>query len=157
MDDLLDDLLDPDDEYDPAEIGPSFPKVHRGGESLPDLELIPEAQWEEALRPLTQAQRRLAVDGVGTSGTDRLHGLLLRLAAEDERRLEVALERSAPPDVGPLPRSGLTRREVRQVSFRLSPAEHQDLQRAASFFGVSCARLARMLTIRGVRRALTDP
>jgi hypothetical protein len=46
------------------------------------------------------------------------------------------------------------RRDRRQVNFRVSDEEYEEIDRAARDDGVSAARLARMLTIRGVRRAL---
>jgi hypothetical protein len=162
MDDLLDDplgaddALDPDDEYDPREIAP-FPLVRRREGVFPDLREIPAEQWQEALRPYSPSLRLLAIERLDAQRSQEAHAVLIRLGTEDQQRREEALVRSAPPDVGRLPRPILIRREVRQVSFRLSLGEHDELRRAAAAYGVSNARLARMLTIRGVRRALRDP
>jgi hypothetical protein len=49
-----------------------------------------------------------------------------------------------------------SRSTTRQVNFRLSPAEHAQLVEVAHAYGVSPTRLARMLTIRGVKRVLED-
>ena len=73
-----------------------------------------------------------------------------------ERRRD-ALERAAPPPVPVLPRTlPLRRRAVRQINFRVSPSEYDEIHAVASLYGVSPSRIARMLTLRGVRRAASD-
>jgi hypothetical protein len=81
--------------------------------------------------------------------------VLTQLSAEARMRREQVLEESAPPPVPTLTPAIVTRRDVRQVNFRLSHAEYGELQRVAVAYGVSGPRLARMLTMRGVRRVLT--
>jgi hypothetical protein len=80
----------------------------------------------------------------------------LELSSEARNRRREALDRSAPPPVPRAEARYLRRRANRQVSFRMTDAERGDLERVALSYGVSSARLARMLTIRGVRRALGD-
>ena len=73
-----------------------------------------------------------------------------------ERRRD-ALERATPPPVPVLPRTlPLRRRAVRQINFRVSPSEYDEIHAVASLYGVSPSRIARMLTLRGVRRAASD-
>ena len=73
-----------------------------------------------------------------------------------ERRRD-ALERAAPPPVPVLPRTlPLRRRAVRQINFRVSPSEYHEIHTVASLYGVSPSRIARMLTLRGVRRVASD-
>jgi hypothetical protein len=73
-----------------------------------------------------------------------------------ERRLD-ALDRAAPPPVPVLPRAlPLRRRAVRQINFRVSPSEYDEIHTVAGLYGVSPSRIARMLTLRGVRRVASD-
>jgi hypothetical protein len=158
MADFFDELLDTDDEYEPEEAAAGFPVMPtRNGGLVPDLPAIPEERWIDALRPLDASLRAAAVNLLAEPNRNVPAQLaLLRLEGEDLARRQAALEQSGPPDVLPLPRPTYARREVRQVSFRLSLAEHSELERAAYAFGTSSARLARMLTMRGVRRTLRD-
>ena len=104
MDDVLGEWLAPDDEYDPVEAASAFPHIRRAGELVPNLDAIPEARWDDALRALTPELRRLAMADIAEARPGRAQNVLLRLAAEDERRRQRALDRSRPPDVGPLGR-----------------------------------------------------
>jgi hypothetical protein len=94
-------------------------------------------------------------------GTLRTHAervaaewVLMQLGAEARLRRQRALEDSAPPPAPDITRDVVRRRRVRQVSFRMSTEEFGDLDRVALAYGVSASRLARMLTIRGVKRAI---
>jgi hypothetical protein len=80
----------------------------------------------------------------------------LVVRSDAERRRD-ALERSAPPPVPMLPRTlPLRRRAVRQINFRVSPSEYDEIHTVAGLYGVSPSRIARMLTLRGVRRVASD-
>ena len=46
---------------------------------------------------------------------------------------------------------------MRQISVRVSPADYDEIDHVAGLYGVSCARIARMLTLRGVKRTLAEP
>jgi hypothetical protein len=150
---------DPDEEYDPVEMERSFPHVDLdGGPSVPNLKEIPRDRWVDALRPLSPSDRLAATRTMeGREGFIAAQLALNELHGEDIMRRKKALAESAPP---PAPEIAMPRalkprrRETRQVSFRLSPAEYEELDRAARLYAVSGARLARMLTMRGVRRVL---
>ena len=81
---------------------------------------------------------------------------LHELSLDAHARREAALTRSAPPPVAVVSHD-VPRRDRRQLNFRVSDEEYEEIDRAARAYGVSAARLARMLTIRGVRRALEGP
>jgi len=154
----IDEPFDPDDEYDPVEAAAAFPHaLTNTGDLVPELTEIPGDRWEEVLRPLEPDLRAVAAARLRPDRALAAEAILLRLEDEDEERRLRALTESAPPDVAPPARRPYVRLEPKQVSFRLSEAEHRRLQRAARAYGTTGARLARMLTIRGVRRALRDP
>jgi hypothetical protein len=147
-----------DDEYDDLPV--VAPMLRSGGgEDYPDLEQVPQEDWKEVLREFPPRVRRLATGRlVGRDGYAAAIRADLELDWEARDRRKQALERSAPPPAPRLEARHIRRRADRQVSFRMTDRERGDLERVALAYGVSSARLARMLTIRGVRSALgQDP
>lgn len=151
------DGLDPsydDDVYD--DLPPAFPVAfQRDGAPVPDLDAIPQDQWKDVLRSCTSWARVLALDTTKTHA-ERVAAdwILVQLDGEARMRRSAALQESAPPPAVTLDSDIRPRRSVRQVNFRMSRNEYSELDRVARAYGVSAPRLARMLTIRGVRRAL---
>ena len=148
-----------DDASETHSADDASPLPYRGeheGEPIPDLSRIPKDRWVDALRPSSPRVRRHAISTVTTfDDVAPACQAVAWLAFEDEQRRAEALRRSAPP---PSP-TGLAKargRRMRQVNFRLTPAEYQDLRSVAFDYGVTATQLARMLTIRGVRRARDD-
>jgi len=142
-----------DDIYD--DIPPPFPVAFRHeGQPVPDLDAIPFSEWKAVLAWCDPWIRTRAV-GTTTSHEDnvRAQWALHELSLDAHRRREEALARSAPPPAPIVPPHTL-RHDRRQVNFRVSHEEFDLIDRAARAYGVSAPRLARMLTIRGVRRAL---
>ena len=122
------------------------------GEPVPDLALLPRERWREVLSGLSPYGRQLAKNTVATTDDAIAAGILVGdLAAESPPpRL------SAPP---PMPRAVAeppARGPRLQVNFRLTPDEHGRQLEAAKAFGMRPAALARLLTVRGVNRALYD-
>jgi hypothetical protein len=153
----LDDL-DPhgDDVYD--DIPPPFPVAFvRDGHTVPDLAQLPREEWEGVLRWCAPRARELALTTTrGHEDNVAAQWILFQLHGEEHARRQAALKESAPPPA-PLPLRGLERRsDQRQVNFRLSGAQYEDLERVSLAYGVSCPRLAMMLTMRGVTRALGE-
>lgn len=122
-------------------------------EPIPDLSRLPQAQWLDVMRPLSRndrirAQNTLPVDRVG-----RAVAVIGQLSLEEGA--ERARARMAPPARLPSadpPPTGARR----QVNFRLGPGEHARLVEASRLFGMSPTVLARVLTVRGVDRALRE-
>ena len=75
-----------------------------------------------------------------------------------EPLLEDGSRRAQAPPVPPRMPAGdpPTRGSSRQVNFRLGPNEHARLREAAPLFGMRPTALARVLTVRGVDRALYE-
>ena len=159
IDDHPTDAVDDDD----PSLGPAPPpqRMHgdipiRGynrGEPIPDLRVLPQERWREVLTPLSAYTRQLAKGTVGSIpdaiAANRLVGDLIVTAPAP--RLT-----GAPP---PMPRSVAdppTRGSRRQVNFRLSADEHARLTHVARAFGMRPGPLARLLTVRGVERALYE-
>jgi hypothetical protein len=150
--------LDPydDDVYD--DLPPPFPVAfRRDGIAVPNLAELPRDEWEDVLRWCSPRARELATI------TTRRHEdnvaaqwILFQLRGEEAARRRVALRESAPPPAPPPLRDLQRRSDQRQVNFRLTGDDYEDLERAAHAYGVSSPRLAMMLTMRGVRRALGD-
>lgn len=124
------------------------------GEPIPDLNALPQDDWLEALRPLRPLTRKLATAQVRTAEQARQAGIIRgQLILEDPvphaRDVERALPRmpagAAPP-----------RGRGPQINFRLGPGEHARLLEAARLFGMRPTSLARLLTVRGVERALYE-
>jgi hypothetical protein len=126
------------------------------GQAMPNLQKIPTERWEAALRPLSSWARYVAAGNAGNLGEMRhAQRIAVELDLRDLERRRLALEASAPPPPPAVERAG-SRRRTRQVNFRITPDEYRDLSRAALQYGVTCPTLARMLTVRGVRRALDE-
>ncbi|HUR84154.1 MAG TPA: hypothetical protein VMY78_02315 [Solirubrobacteraceae bacterium] len=122
------------------------------GEPVPDLDRIPQAQWRAVLTPLQHRTRRQAL---GRTQKDfiaaaQLVGLLwLEGGDAGERSGDTPPPRmpaGAPPARGP----------GRQVNFRLGADDHEQLLAAARLFAMRPSSLARVLTVRGVNRALYE-
>jgi len=127
---------------------------YRGGEPIPDLGLLPRERWRDALRPLSGATQLVAQSTVRTVADAQVAGalvgeLMLEGAAAAARAREAAPPRmptGAPP----------VRGSSRQVNYRLGAHEHARLLEAARLFGMRPTTLARVLTVRGVDRALYE-
>ena len=122
------------------------------GEPIPDLNALPQEDWLEALRPLRPWTRKLATAQVRTAEQARQAGIL---------RGQLILEDPIPRDVeGALPRmpagAAPPRGRGPQINFRLGRDEHERLLEAARLFGMRPTSLARLLTVRGVDRALYE-
>jgi hypothetical protein len=123
------------------------------GEPIPNLRLLPQERWREVLTPLSPYTRQLAKGTVGSIpdalAANALVGDLLVSAPPPSLA-------AAPP---PMPRSVAdppTRGSRHQVNFRLSADEHARLTQVARAFGMRPGPLARLLTVRGVERALYE-
>ena len=123
------------------------------GEPVPNLRVLPRERWREVLTPLSPYTRNLAKGTVGSIpdaiAANELVGDLIVSAPPPSLA-------AAPP---PMPRSVADppgRGSRRQVNFRLSADEHAGLTRVARAFGMRPGPLARLLTVRGVERALYE-
>jgi hypothetical protein len=153
--------FDDDDDDDVAPIADP-PRMHEGlpirewhyGEPIPDLDRIPKERWREVLRPLRHATRQMAraytQSDVITAG--QLVGELWLADAEATARAVDAPPPHMPAGEPPPP----VRRRGHQVNFRLGPDEHARLAEAAELFAMAPTTLARVLTVRGVNRALYE-
>lgn len=124
-----------------------------GGEPIPDLSRMPEDRWLDALRPLSRNGRIRAQNTLSPQKAGVVMALIGELLLEDgEVR---ARARAAPPPR--MPSGDPPPREARrQVNFRLGAGEHARLTEAARAYGMRPNVLARVLTVRGVERALRD-
>lgn len=153
-DELLADVL--------ASGDPGPPQMHDGipisgyygGEPIPDLGRLSQELWLEVLRPLSQRARREAKHSVRTVAeaqvADAIVGELIVDDAVALRRAEEAPPPRMPAGAPPARGAG------RQVNFRLGPHEHALLREAARLFAMRPTTLARVLTVRGVDRALYE-
>jgi hypothetical protein len=125
-----------------------------GGEPIPDLNALPQERWLEVLRPLRPSTRSLA-----TSRTHSPAAARVALEITGELIIEDATARAAAEEAPP-PRMPLgdppARGSSRQISFLLGPGEHARLVEAAELFALRPTTLARVLTVRGVDRALYE-
>lgn len=115
---------------------------------VPDLSQISRDEWEDALRRSHPTARRMAWD----------NGRLSPQEFEDAMDLAMIIELEPPkPRVVPEPELPEAAQVVvprrRQVAFRLSPREFEELQEVADANGLTPAGLARLLTLRGVALA----
>jgi hypothetical protein len=123
------------------------------GEPLPDLSRIPQDGWPDALRPLSPLSRRLSLNSAPfetvRAAMAVVGGLMIEDGPPPDRR-----PMGAPPRVpaGDPPPRGASR----QVNFRLGPGEHARLVEAAQLYALRPAALARLLTVRGIDRALYE-
>ena len=141
---------------------PEAPQMHdgipirgyRGGEPIPDLGRLPQERWREVLAPLRHGTRQAAKCTVHTVADAQAAGILVgELLLQDGTA--VARAEAAPPPrmpAGALPARGSSR----QLNYRLSAHEHARLLEAARLFGMRPTTLARVLTVRGVDRALYE-
>jgi hypothetical protein len=145
-----------DDEYEDLDVvAPTLYTI--GGVPIPDLRKVPREDWDKLLRCCSPWLRRRAIDPLaGQDGHIEALRIDFELRGEERERRQKALERSSPPPAPRIESGFIRRRADRQVSFRMTVRERSDLERVAMAYGVSSARLARMLTIRGVRRALGE-
>ena len=124
------------------------------GEPIPDLNALPRERWQAALRPLSPFTRRMATSRLArmedvTPALIILGELLISGDAARDRALD-----AAPPR---LPAGALPARSAgHQVNFRLGPTEHARLLEVARMFAMRPTTLARVLTVRGVDRALYE-
>jgi hypothetical protein len=124
-----------------------------GAERVPDLSLLPEDQWLDALRPLSRLDRIRAQNTVSLQKVGLVGALIGDLIMEEGAAR--ARARAAPP--ARLPLGDTPPNEPRrQVNFRLGEGEHARLGEAARLFGMRPNVLARVLVVRGVDRALRD-
>lgn len=123
------------------------------GEPIPDLSVLPQERWREVLTPLSPYTRQLAKGTVGSMSDALAANILVGdlLVTAPAPSLAVA--------PAPMPRSVAdppARGSRRQVNFRLSADEHARLTQAARAFGMRPGALARLLTVRGVDRAVYE-
>ncbi len=127
---------------------------HCGGEPIPDLNALAQERWLEVLRPLSPSTRREA--------TSRLHTVAQAHAALEIRGrlwLEDAATKAHAEDAPPpqMPAGAPPARGAsQQINFRLGPNEHARLVAASKLFAMRPTTLARVLTMRGVERALYE-
>lgn len=156
LDEFDDDLL--------AAPEPERPRMHddipiRGynrGEPVPDLGRLSQDRWREVLLPLGPFTRQLAMSTVATVADATAAAALvgeLSVVAQAPR-----LTAPAPPAMPRAAGAGAAAGggPRHQVNFRLGPDEHAKLLEAARTFGMRPGTLARVLTVRGVERALYD-
>ena len=159
FDDHQSDTVDDDDP--PLGPAPMPQRMHgdtpiRGynrGEPVPDLGVLPQERWREVLTPLSPYTRQLAKATVGSIPDALAANALVGDLSISASPPSLA---AAPP---PMPRSVAdppARGSRRQVNFRLSADEHARLTQVARAFGMRPGPLARLLTVRGVERALYE-
>jgi hypothetical protein len=125
-----------------------------GGEPIPDLDRLPQERWLEVLRPLSQRTRREAKHSVRTVAQAQAAGAVLGELIVEDAEVVAQAQQLPPPRMpaGAPPARGAGR----QVNFRLGPNEHARLREAARLFAMRPTTLARLLTVRGVDRALYE-
>ena len=121
---------------------------------IPDLARLPQEQWLDALRPLSRSERTRALNRLQTmEQVSFAYSLIGQLMVEGNIASQRAIAAPTPRlPVGDPPPHG----PRRQVNFRLGAGEHGRLLEAARLFGMRPNMLARLLTVRGVDRALAD-
>lgn len=150
-----------DDEIDEDVIEDEEPRFHDGipitgyyrGEPIPDLDALPQDRWLEVLRPLSSWPRTHAIARVSTieraQAARTVEGQLLL-----EDRPPESFDDGLPP---PMPAGAPPPRGAsHQINFRLGPGEYASLVEAARLFAMRPTTLARVLTVRGVNRALYE-
>jgi hypothetical protein len=150
---------DPDDDDIDDESWPvpvESPLTHDGmpirgwhyGEPIPDLDRIPQEHWREVLAPLRRATRQVAMSA--TQRDFRAAAVLVGELLADARPTDL----EEPPPM-PAPRAaGAGRRPAGEL-----PPRGRRLRAARSrgaLFAMRPATLARVLTVRGVDRALYE-
>lgn len=141
---------------------PEAPRTHdgipirgyRGGEPIPDLARLPQERWREVLAPLRHGTRQAAKCTVHTVADAQAAGILVGELLLHDGAIAARAEAAAPPRMpaGAPPARG----SGRQLNYRLSADEHARLLEAARLFGMRATTLARLLTVRGVDRALYE-
>ena len=140
--------MPPDPTQPPLVADPSPP--------IPRLADLPVDRWYEALAPLTREQRRRAVNTVATLAQV---SIALRLVTRLELGEPPPFARRAAACAAPVlpdPGDGASPHRSRQVNFRLRPEDFEVLREAARLHGTTPTHLARVLAMRGSRRALAD-
>lgn len=159
LDDHPSDAVDDDDallgpEPQPRRMHGDIPiRGYNRGEPVPDLSRLAQERWREVLTPLSPYTRQLAKGTVGSIPDAIAANMLVGDLIVSAPAPSLA---AAPP---PLPRAVAdppARGSRRQVNFRLSPDEHARLTQLARAFGMRPGPLARLLTVRGVERALYE-
>jgi hypothetical protein len=123
------------------------------GERIPDLSQLPKERWRDALRPLSRNGR------IRSQSTVAPKEVMVVMAIIGELLLEEGAVRARAISAGParMPSGDPPPNETRrQVNFRLGEGEHARLAEAARLFGMRPNVLARVLTVRGVDRALRE-
>jgi hypothetical protein len=123
------------------------------GVPIPDLSQLAQEQWLEAMRPLGRNDRIRAMNTLPVHRIPAAMIVLDKLVSQEDAAR--ARARTAPPARLPCPDPPATGAR-RQVNFRLGPGEHARLVEASRLFAMSPTVLARVLTVRGVDRALRD-
>ena len=126
---------------------------HHCGEPIPDLRRIPRERWREVLRPLRQRTRRYSLASSGSLWREAVQ-VVSELDIEDPAPFMARSAASDPPRMpaGVAP----SRAPARQISFRLDADEYGRLCAAAELYSLRPTTLARVLTTRGVDRALYE-
>jgi hypothetical protein len=145
-----------------APFDPRRPPVKgfRWGHPVPDLTAIPEEHWLAVLieaHPLTYPAARAGLHGDQVRRAAIACGQAI-MERPPPRETPVAAFQAAaypqgipgidvrPPSIEP----------PRQVNFRLSAEEYEQLQRTARLLGVRPSAAARLLAIRGVQQVLRE-
>ncbi len=152
--------LDDDDDDDCPPLVPEPPLVHdgipirgwHGGEPIPDLDRIPQDRWREVLAPLSHSTRQIAKAGT-QSDVVAASILVGELLLDDGDARDRAVSAPPPGMPGGVPPA---RGPGRQVNFRLGADEFARLAETARLFAMRPTTLARVLTVRGVDRALSE-
>jgi hypothetical protein len=125
---------------------------------VPDLDRIEPDRWEEVMRATHPKAREKAMHTVhGMDNIGRVMALVGQLMLEDGDRVYRA--ETAMGDPRPLPPVDTGRPErpsARQVNFRLTTNEHDQLTDAARLLGLKPTTAARLLTVRGAQAILRE-
>ena len=126
------------------------------GHPMPDLARIPRERWVEVLRQTHPSVREKASQTLGEIALmGEANRIAWRILAEENARKQAARASIAFP--APLPGAAVPRRtRFKQVNFRLTRAQYDDLCEAASIIGMKPTALARMLAIRGATQMLAE-
>ena len=123
------------------------------GDRIPNLSQLPQEEWLEALRPLCRNDRIRAQNTLPLARIPEAMIVLSELASQEyAARARARMAGPARLPAGDPPPPGARR----QVNFRLGTGEHARLVEASRLYGMSPTVLARLLTIRGVDRALRE-
>lgn len=131
---------------------------------VPDIVILPRAQWRAALEPVSARARRFAITSVRT--VEDAH-FAMQLAGELEladwdRQADRAADRNAvsprvdAPWIDAAPAATLKPEPSKQLSFRLDMDTHARVAAASGILGVRPTVFARLMTLRGADELLAE-